>query len=202
MNTDSRRKILDSIRTNRPSGSFSYPVVRDLSVPTPGNTGLEDFKVHLKEAYANWYEVKDDREALGLIRRLHPQEDIICSATPEIPGTRALSPSDDPHSLEDVGVGVVRASFGVAENGAVWISEDDLVVNALGFLSQHLIVLLDPAKIVTNMHAAYKKVTIDQHNYGCFVMGPSATADIDATLVKGAQGVRSLNVLFLKDPRE
>jgi hypothetical protein len=33
--------------------------------------------------------------------------------------------------------------------------------------------------------------------YGCFMAGPSATADIEATLVHGAQGGRSLNVLFL-----
>jgi hypothetical protein len=39
----------------------------------------------------------------------------------------------------------------------------------------------------------------DQANaaYGCFMMGPSATGDIEATLVHGAQGPRSLNVFFL-----
>jgi L-lactate dehydrogenase complex protein LldG len=33
--------------------------------------------------------------------------------------------------------------------------------------------------------------------YGCFMAGPSATADIEATLVHGAQGARSLDVFLL-----
>jgi hypothetical protein len=76
--------------------------------------------------------------------------------------------------------------------------EEDLVVDALAFLSQHLIVLLDPAQIVANMHAAYRRVRLDATAYGCFMMGPSATADVEATLVHGAQGARSLNVFFMK----
>jgi hypothetical protein len=34
-------------------------------------------------------------------------------------------------------------------------------------------------------------------DYGCFMMRPSATADVEATLVHGAQEARSLNVFFL-----
>ena len=66
-----------------------------------------------------------------------------------------------------------------------------------GFLSQHLVVLLDPNEIVDDMQEAYARVRLDRTAYGCFMMGPSATGDIEATLVHGAQGVRSLNVLFL-----
>ncbi|MGA3239744.1 MAG: LUD domain-containing protein [Bryobacteraceae bacterium] len=47
------------------------------------------------------------------------------------------------------------------------------------------------------MHEAYARVRLDQTAYGCFMMGPSATGDIEATLVHGAQGPRSLNVCFL-----
>src|SRR5580693_5120110 len=103
----------------------------------------------------------------------------------------------DPHELADVDVGVVRARFGVAETGAVWLTQEDLIVNSLGFLSQHLVVLLDPKEIVANMHEAYARVHLDQTAFGCFMMGPSATGDIEATLVHGAQGPRTLNVLFL-----
>jgi L-lactate dehydrogenase complex protein LldG len=74
---------------------------------------------------------------------------------------------------------------------------EDLMVDALGFLSQHLIVLLDPEQIVADMHEAYARVRLDQTAYGCFMMGPSATGDTEATLVHGAQGARSLNVFFL-----
>jgi L-lactate dehydrogenase complex protein LldG len=58
-------------------------------------------------------------------------------------------------------------------------------------------VFLDPKEIVADMHEAYARVRLDQTAYGCFMMGPSATGDIEATMVRGAQGARSLNVFFL-----
>jgi L-lactate dehydrogenase complex protein LldG len=72
-----------------------------------------------------------------------------------------------------------------------------LIVNSLGFLSQHLVVLLDSNEIVADMHEAYARVRLERTAYGCFMMGPSATGDIEATIVHGAQGVRSLNLFFL-----
>ena len=122
---------------------------------------------------------------------------MVCSAVPEISGTRRIEDISDPHELADVDVGVVRAQFGVAESGAVWLTQEDLGLAALAFLSQHLIVLLDPEQIVPDMHEAYARVRLDETAYGCFMMGPSATADVEATLVHGAQGPRSLNVFFL-----
>jgi L-lactate dehydrogenase complex protein LldG len=122
---------------------------------------------------------------------------VVCSAVPEILGTRRAETIRDPHELADVDVGVIRAQFGVAESGAIWLTEEDLILNGLGFLSQHLVVLLDPNEIVADIHEAYARVRLDQTAFGCFMMGPSATGDVEATLVHGAQGPRSLNLFFL-----
>jgi L-lactate dehydrogenase complex protein LldG len=103
---------------------------------------------------------------------LHSNAQVIGSAVPEVPGTCRAETIRDPHQLADVNVGVVRALFGVAENGAVWLTQEDLIVNGLGFLSQHLVVLLDPKEIVADMHAAYARVRLDQTAYGCFMMVP------------------------------
>jgi len=81
----------------------------------------------------------------------------------------------DSHELAGVDVGVVRAQFGVAETGAVWFTQNDLGINALAFLCQHLVVLLDPKEIVASMHEAYQRVKPGEVAYGCFVAGPSAT---------------------------
>jgi hypothetical protein len=43
---------------------------------------------------------------------------------PEIAGTRRMEEVRDPHNLADVDVGVVRAQFGVAESGAVWLTQE------------------------------------------------------------------------------
>jgi L-lactate dehydrogenase complex protein LldG len=65
----------------------------------------------------------------------------------------------------------MRAQFGVAESGAVWLTQEDLIVDALAFLSQHLVVLLDPNEIVSDMHEAYRRVQLSETAYGCFMMG-------------------------------
>ena len=70
-----------------------------------------------------------------------------------------------------------------------------LHVNAVAYLAQHLIVLLDPADIVVNLHHAYRRPEFRNSNYAAFHTGPSATADIEGVLIHGAQGVRSLSVL-------
>ena len=102
--------------------------------------------------------------------------------------------------LDDVDVGVVRAVFGVAETGSVWLSEREFGVNALGFLSQHLVVLLDPRAIVADLHDAYRQPGFFEARYAVLMTGPSATADIEGVLVRGAQGIRSLTVVAMPAP--
>jgi L-lactate dehydrogenase complex protein LldG len=73
------------------------------------------------------------------------------------------------------------------------------LVGTLGVLSQHLTVLLDPAEIVATMHDAYARIDLTASPYGVFLAGPSATGDIEGVIIHGAQGARSLTVLFLPD---
>jgi hypothetical protein len=99
----------------------------------------------------------------------------------------------DATAAEDVVV--IRSPLGVAEAGAVWLTEADLV-NALGVSSQHFVVLLDPAAIVPTMHDAYARIYLAGSPYGLFMAGPSATGDIEGVIVHGTQGARSLTVLL------
>ena len=98
----------------------------------------------------------------------------------------------DQHAFD---VGVVRAAFGVAETGSLLLTERELRVETIGFLVQHLVVLLDPASIVATMHEAYADPRVAAARYAIFMTGPSATADIEGVLIHGAQGVRSLTVV-------
>jgi L-lactate dehydrogenase complex protein LldG len=116
---------------------------------------------------------------------------------PEIAGNRDIAGVGVPQDLADVDFAIVRASFGVAETGSVLLSEADLHVNGVAYLAQHLIVLLDPADIVVNLHHAYRRPEFRDRHYASFHTGPSATADIEGVLIHGAQGVRSLSVLPL-----
>lgn len=190
-----RETILNAIRSNLPKVPVEHPGIRAFQHPAGDLKAM--FEQRLKEAGGVAHDVGSVAEAESKVAQLHPDAKVICSAVPEIAGTRRAETVRDPHDLADVDIGVVRAQFGVAESGAIWVTQEDLVVDALGFLSQHLIVLLDPKQIVPDMHAAYGRVRLNETAFGCFMMGPSATADVEATLVHGAQGARSLNLFFL-----
>ena len=62
----------------------------------------------------------------------YPDARVVCSATPEVKGNRELAVVTEPKSLEDVDLGVVRAAFGVAETGSVYLGDRELSVSALG----------------------------------------------------------------------
>jgi L-lactate dehydrogenase complex protein LldG len=117
------------------------------------------------------------------------------STAPEIARNRDVATVDNPQDLADVDFAIVRASFGVAETGSVLLSDADLRVNAVAYLAQHLIVLLDPGDIVVNLHQAYRRPEFRDRHYASFHSGLSATKDIEGVVIHGAQDVRSLSVL-------
>ena len=58
--------------------------------------------------------------------------------------------------------------------------------------------LVVPAdRVVSNMHLAYRELDFTTPEYGTFISGPSKTADIEQSLVIGAQGPRSAVVYLL-----
>jgi L-lactate dehydrogenase complex protein LldG len=190
----SRDAILAAVRANQPAPAPALPGIPLFE--RPQESLLDDFREALVRMGGQLAE-KDGGNLDGLIRALFPDAAVICSATSELRGTRALAAGADPAKLADVDVGVVRAAFGVAETGSVWLSEEELKVNALAYLAQHLVVLLDPAQIVGNLHQAYRDARFKTARYAVLVTGPSATADIEGVLIHGAQGVRSLTVVMV-----
>jgi L-lactate dehydrogenase complex protein LldG len=64
-------------------------------------------------------------------------------------------------------------------------------------LAQHLMVLLDPADIVSGLQDAYDRPEFHSAGYAVFHTGPSETGDIEGVLIRGARGVRSLTVAFI-----
>ena len=109
-----------------------------------------------------------------------------------------LAMIDDPHTVEDVDVAIVRGELGVAENGAVWVHESSLRHRALWFIVQHLVFVLDAHALLDNMHQAYERLSFGAPGFGVFISGPSKTADIEQSLVIGAHGPRSLTVLLVE----
>jgi L-lactate dehydrogenase complex protein LldG len=171
-----RDDILAKVRASEPA---PLPLPEVPRFATKGGSNVEGFKSALVRMGGRIAGAPADGDLDALVRTLFPDARIVCSATTEVAGNRALGDVKAPVELADVDVGVVRAAFGVAETGSVWLTEDELGVNALAFLSQHLVVLLDPDRIVGNMHDAYRDRDRFDAGYGVFMTGPSATADIE-----------------------
>ena len=189
----SRNDILAQVRKNQPPPQPLPPMPSFAAGP---GSKVDLFKAALTRMGGKLADAPAHGNLDALIRKLFPDAKVVCSATPEVAGNRPLSGVRAPAELADVDVGVVRAAFGVAETGSVWLTEAELEVNALAFLAQHLLVLLDPDRIVGNMHDAYGERARFDARYGVFMTGPSATADIEGVLIHGAQGIRSLTVVL------
>ncbi|WP_447642685.1 MULTISPECIES: LutC/YkgG family protein [Chitinophagaceae] len=191
--------IIDNIQANLPKHKISYP-----TIPTfeqEGQDLVATFKRRIGNAGGTIFEVNNIEEAQAIVKDRFPDASIICSATDEWQGNKAMDIQTDPATMEDVDIAIVRSDLGIAEMGMVWLTEARLKVISLAFLCQNIVVLLDSKSITANMHTAYQKVDLEKDQYGCFVMGPSATADIGAVLIHGAQGPRSLTVFLLEEKR-
>ena len=190
----SRDDFLASISRNLPRVDRPLPAVPMFDGSPPALL-VAAFKESLHRMGGVFLDPPASGDPLAPVRAKIADTKVVCSTVPEIAGNRDIVSVSKPQDLADVDFAIVRASFGIAETGSVLLSDADLHVNAVAYLAQHLIVLLDPGDIVVNLHHAYRRPEFRDRHYASFHTGPSATADIEGVLIHGAQGVRSLSVL-------
>lgn len=190
-----REKILQQIKANKPDAT-------QLPERFTFNSNFSDPQAKFTESLAAVYTevivVSGTDELKYKIGEMY--DGVVNRATtiPELSDWADFSLNvSDPHELETIEVAILQAEFGVAENGAIWISDKYLPQRVLPFITQNLAFVIPRKSIVGNMHDAYKVLT-DTTGWGCFISGPSKTADIEQSLVIGAHGARSL-VVFLVD---
>jgi L-lactate dehydrogenase complex protein LldG len=194
-----RETILAAVARNRPSGQHLLPAIPRFPQPEEGGriaTFLRNFAVMGGSVLTG----SPKTDTIELVRE-RLRGPVICSAAPEIVGNRRLEEVKQPHELADVDVAVVRALLGVAETGSLLFTEEQLVINTLAYLAQHLVVLLDPDDIVSGIQDAYDRPEFHRAAYAVFHTGPSATGDIEGVLIHPAQGVRTLTVAFISRSR-
>lgn len=133
-----------------------------------------------------------------------PSAKKIVSSLAAVPGNVDLAKLHDPHLTEDIDFAILPGKFGVAENGAIWVTDEHLRHRAIYFIVQHLVLVIDKSELVDNMYAAYRRLDLGaraetDRTFGAFLAGPSKTADIEQSLVIGAHGPRSLTVFCVGD---
>lgn len=192
----SRDKILSAIKINQPA----FAALPALDFPVGDANLAEKFIATLTTIGGKVLQVKDIKEVENYIKQSSPINERVISIIPELSNI-AKAPAKNilPHSLEDVELAVITAHFGVAENGALWVTEDLLDQRVLPFISQHLTVVLTVDNLVANMHQAYEKIGNAKYGFGAFIAGPSKTADIEQSLVLGAHGARSMTVFLINE---
>lgn len=191
-----REKILAAVKQNQPPLS----ALPDISV----------FKVHEEDVVKKYSELFAGiggllvsagslENAKDMIRKDFDQSKRILTNLPALSDVAELSdPDADPHTLEDVELAIIEARLAVAENGAVWLTEDVMGHRVLPYIAQHLAVIVREDSIVSTMHDAYAKIASEDYGFGGFIGGPSKTADIEQALVLGAHGPLSMTVYLIK----
>ncbi|MGC1702960.1 MAG: hypothetical protein WA764_00685, partial [Pseudolabrys sp.] len=104
----SRDTILAAVRANLPSPAPALPEI-PLFERTAGSL-LDEFQEALVRMGGKFVDERSGKNLDGFVRSLFPQARVICSATLEVEGTRALTRSASPTDLADVDVGIVRAA--------------------------------------------------------------------------------------------
>ncbi len=190
----SRDKILDAVKKNQPKAlplplftsvdhSVSDPLQRFIrTLGSIGGTAIEthsweDIEFHLNERF-----LKEVRWV---------------NMVPELGNIKGAPNGADPHLLENVKLAILKGHFGVTENGAVWVTDDQMGDRALPFICEHLAVIVQSDSLVNTMHDAYEKIGQAEYNFGTFIAGPSKTADIEQSLVLGAHGPKTMTVFLL-----
>lgn len=191
-----REKILAAVLQNQPD-KVALP---DISFFTGETEGAADkFITTLTTIGGTVIRVNSYDEIAAYVKQNYTDDHRIISLVPELAGVsrEVYEINPDAHHLENVDLAILNAHFGVAENGAVWITEELMGHRALPFITQHLAVVIKESSIVPTMHEAYKRIGDNRtHGFGTFIAGPSKTADIEQSLVIGAHGSRSM-VVFL-----
>ena len=192
----SKEKILKNIKDNN--------IVKSVKLPSYENFGIkfenkfETFSTMIERVGGKALLIEKDKLD-ETIKALYPDEKQIASNV-DFCSVGNFNPNDfdDAHDLKNIDLAVVKGNFAVAENGAIWMKNEENRHRALYFIAQNIVIVIDEKDILNNMHEAYEKINFENVGYGVFISGPSKTADIEQSLVIGAHGPKSGYVIFIK----
>lgn len=207
----SKDTILNKLRSNVRE-TYDMP---DLSFQklTFADPVAEYVKQTTTTAGAKLIEAKEGDNLCDLIRQTYPDATVVSTnvegitaeglskaygRTVELRNPDTVVAAQD---LDGTDVGVLQGGVACAENACVWVPQT-MKERAVCFISEYLVILVSRKNIVSNMHQAYAWLDSIQGKaegnipYGTFISGPSKTADIEQSLVYGAQAACGVTVIL------
>ncbi|RZK79497.1 MAG: lactate utilization protein B/C [Pedobacter sp.] len=194
---NSRERILSRVKSNQPELiALPNPFMVAESAVSKSEL-LEQFKTVLTTIGGAVIELNSVEEIKNYIQDNFRDRGRIISTLPELSDVTEVNwENQGPHSYETIDLAIINAHFGVAENAALWITEDLMHQRVVPFICQQLAVVISASKILPSMHHAYDLIGTSEYGFGSFIAGPSKTADIEQSLVLGAHGPKSM-IAFL-----
>jgi L-lactate dehydrogenase complex protein LldG len=193
----SKESILQKIKQNQPKELNALPNLEPLK--ESNLDVLEQYKTVLKSIGGDFVEVSNYAAIVSFVKGNFAAGKRILTTLPELSEAANLDwTNDDPHSLQDAELILVKAHFGVAENSALWVTDEIMGQRVSAFIPQYLAIVVNKKDIVAKMHQAYDRIGNQEYGFGTFIAGPSKTADIEQSLVLGAHGARGLTVFLME----
>lgn len=191
-----REKILNGIAINQPE-LVALPVM-DMNVIISYPDVFEQFKMMMQSIGGKVELVSNISVLKERLIADKASGNFVINAIANLGQLDSQVASFTASELEKVERAYIKGTIGVAENGAIWIYESQMINRLLPFICQHLILVIDKKNIVPTMHQAYDSIEVAKEGFGAFIAGPSKTADIEQSLVIGAHGARSATIYVLE----
>ncbi|MEP6594953.1 MAG: LUD domain-containing protein [Ginsengibacter sp.] len=193
---NSREKILEAVLKNQPL-TTSLP---DITMFKGDNNDLVQKYMDVFKTIGGSAFLVDDMDTVKTLinENFDTAKRAVTLLTELSESFELISPTADPHTYDDVELAIINAHFAVAENGAVWLTEDVMGQRIIPYICQHLAVIVNADSILPTLHEAYEKIGAGDYGFGGFIGGPSKTADIEQALVLGAHGPLTMTVFIMK----
>ena len=187
----SRNNILSRIEKNKPALT-ALPVINTNMVSSYDDVFVK-FSTILKSIGGDVIEINSFDELNNIIAENNTGK-LVVNTIHQLGDVDSQLIEMPKEILNGVDTAIIKGAIAVAENGAVWLYESQMINRLLPFICQHLILVIEKKNIVATMHQAYQQIDTGKEGFGVFIAGPSKTADIEQSLVIGAHGARSLIV--------
>lgn len=188
-----RDRIFQCLRTNRPE-PVEHPEIPRFAIPGEMEN---NFISHVETFDGKVVNCSKREDAINwLMQHLKTTDRKVLSMIPDFAGNVTMADLPTPQDAHELDVCVAEGIMGIGETGSILIEPSTFGRSSNGLLALNLYLLLDRSKMVDGVQEAYSKMDLASTQYSSFFSGPSATADIEAVHITGAQGPLSLTVIL------